>query len=115
MGYSDAMTVTEQAPEIYPGYPYKRRVFPAWQQMWDQLRAAQDYVEGRTLARTVGEEHNLATQTLTAVLARAAAAGLLETKPVTTDIGVTRTDSKTNRTSTFSSTRVYTHYRIADR
>jgi hypothetical protein len=106
------MNTTEKAPEIYPGYPYRRRVFPAWQEMWDRMRASPEPVEGRALATSVAEDHGLATQTLTHVLARAAKAGLLETVMVDTAIEVTRTDKASGRTSTFPTRRVYAHYRI---
>ena len=107
------MSVTEKAPEIYPGYPYKRRVFPAWQEMWDRMRAYSAPMEGRALAEGVAGDHGLSAQTLTHVLARAAKAGLLEATMVHTPIEVTRTDKGTGRTSTFPTTRVYAHYRIA--
>jgi hypothetical protein len=111
------METTEQAPEIYPGYPYKRRVFPAWQAMWDMMRASGDYLQGRAMAEAVAEEfaadeRRLSPQTLTHVLARAAKAGLLDVTFVETAIDVTRTDKPTGRTSTFPSTREYAHYRI---
>jgi hypothetical protein len=114
VGYSTDMNTTEQAPEIHPGYPYKRRVFPAWQQMWDILRdaAPTSTVQGRSLAEFVAAKHGLSVQTLTHVLARAATAGLLDVTFVETAIDVTRTDKPTGRTSTFPSKRVYAHYRI---
>lgn len=107
------MTVTEQAPEIYPGYPYKRRVFPAWQQMWNVLRQADGPVEGRSLAEEVAADHGLSTQTLAAVLARAAKAGLLTTSMVETTIEVTRQIQSRPAPSTFSTRRSYAHYQIA--
>lgn len=108
------MNTTEQAPEIHPGYPYKRRVFPAWQQMWDEMRRADEPIQGRALADTVARDHGLSVQTLTHVLARAATAGLLDVTFVETAIDVTRTDKPTGRTSTFPSKRVYAHYRIKE-
>lgn len=113
MGYSAGMNTTEQAPEIYPGYPYKRRVFPAWQAMWDTMRTAKAPIEGRALAEGVASDHGLSAQTLISVLARAAKAGLLEVSMVATAIEVTRTDKLSGITSTFPTSRVYAHYRIA--
>ena len=77
--YSAAMNTTE-APEIAPGYPYRRRVFPAWQEMWDALSASSDFLDGRELAAEMAEKHGLQDTTLVGVLSRAASAGLLDTE-----------------------------------
>lgn len=80
MRYSHGMTTIDaKAPEIYPGYPYRRRVFPAWQAAWDLMRQGGDeYQDGKTLAGRVAARHGLAPGTMQAVLTRAANAGLLE-------------------------------------
>ena len=106
------METTEQAPEIYPGYPYKRRVFPAWQAMWNKLRASTEAMQGRALAEAVAGEHGLSVHTLTHVLARAATAGLLDVTFVPTKMDVERANKATGRVVHFSTTREYAHYRI---
>lgn len=79
MRYSHAMDTTDKAPEIYPGYPYKRRVYPAWQEIWDQLRlAGREYRDGTVVAKEIAERHGLTPATLTAVMSRAATVGLLD-------------------------------------
>ncbi len=114
MGYSHGMTtklITAEAPEISEGYPYKRRVFPAWQDMWDRLRASQDALDGRLLAEAVAPEHDLSADTLWAVLSRAAAAGLLTRESRAVAITVNRTIKGEARE--IQSTRARTFYRIA--
>lgn len=79
MRYSHGMTITATAPEISPGYPYKRRVFPAWQQAWDMMRqCGENFSDGKVLATHVASAHGLAPATVQAVLTRAANAGLLD-------------------------------------
>jgi hypothetical protein len=73
------ITIPETAPEITPGYPYKRRLFPAWQEMWDLMRAnPSEFLDGRVLAEEVAPRHDVVPATLTGVISRAARAGLLE-------------------------------------
>lgn len=90
----NAALIPAEAPEIHPGYPYKRRLFPAWQAAWDKLRDAMlsgnEALDGRVLADEVAPEHGLTPQTLVGVFSRAAAAGLLERelRPVESTRGV---------------------------
>lgn len=82
--------IPEVAPEITPGYPYKRRLYPAWQEVWDRLREADGSLDGRELSDQVAPAHGLEPATLVGVLSRAAAAGLLEReqRPVRSTRGV---------------------------
>ena len=58
--------------------PILRRVFPAWQKIWDQLRDSPDtWQDGYVLAESVAKEHGLAPITLVTVLKRAAKEGIL--------------------------------------
>jgi hypothetical protein len=88
------MTITRtKAPDIpnpaYPrgGYPQTGRVGPAWAAMWKALEtatAAGRALDGKELAEKLAPKHDLSAQTLTAILSRAAVAGILskESKPV---------------------------------
>jgi hypothetical protein len=83
VGYSAAMTTTTRppktAPEISPGYPYKRRLFPAWQEAWSIMRSKpRTFVDGRELAERSAEASDVYATTMVGVLSRAANAGLLE-------------------------------------
>lgn len=83
VGYSAAMTITtrlpREAPEISKGYPYKRRLFPAWQEAWTIMRAKpRTFVDGRDLAERSAEASDVYATTMVGVLSRAANAGLLE-------------------------------------
>jgi hypothetical protein len=83
VGYSAAMPTTTRppktAPEISKGYPYKRRLYPAWQQAWDIMRAKpRTFMDGRELAELAAESWDIESTTMVGVLSRAAKAGLLE-------------------------------------
>jgi hypothetical protein len=76
------------------------------------MRDAGEPLEGRELAVRTAKDHDLSPETLAAVLARAAKAGLLEATPVPTPVEVTRKTKDGERTYAFASTRTYMHYRI---
>lgn len=113
MRYSHGMhTAPAEAPEIYPGYPYKRRLWPAWQAMWDGLvKAGPTYQDGTVLARQVAGEHGLAAATMQAILTRAAAAGLLDRESREVPVDVVR-KRPSGSTFTIPGRRKRTFYRI---
>jgi len=85
VGYSMAMTVKTDAPDIpnpaWPngGYPTKgKKLGPAWSAIWRKLNRANDYLDGRELADDIAPKHDLMASTLVALLSRAAKAGVLE-------------------------------------
>lgn len=79
LSYSTRMDTKNVAPEIAPGYPYKRRVFPAWQEAWDRLAAGgAEYQDGTVLSDEIAPRYGLAPSTLRNVLRAAQHAGLLD-------------------------------------
>lgn len=88
MGYSGPMTNTT-APDLTPGYPSKgKKLGPAWRRLWAELDKASmgpdPFLDGRVLADEVAPDYGLSSNTLVALLSRAAKAGLLnkEARPV---------------------------------
>lgn len=115
MRYSHGMSIERDAPEIYQGYPYKRRLWPAWQKAWDMLRASgPEYQDGTLIARAAAEEAGLAPATMQAILTRAAAAGLLARESRVVPIQVKR-KRRDGSTYAVSSSRVRSFYRIRER
>jgi hypothetical protein len=95
------------APEISPGYPYKRRLYPAWQEIWTLLaESGSEYQDGKALSAQVAPKFGLAPATLQGILSRAALAGLLDAEPGQVGIKIKRGDQE------IPTYRMRTHYRI---
>lgn len=113
MRYSHGMTTEDIAPEIYPGYPYKRRLFAPWQEMWDSLReAGAEPLDGVALARAVAERHHVAPATLQGILSRGVRHGILVSELRDVDVEVLRMEDDGSE-RTVMSTRRRAHYWIA--
>lgn len=84
----------------YPVHPKRaNRIGPAWAEAWKYLIEHRDeWTDGVELARSVGEVHNLSSDTLIGLFTRMATAGHLERNH--TEVATTR------------GVRKRTHYRI---
>lgn len=110
VGYSLAMTNERTAPDISPGYPSRGAVLgPAWELLWAELTAADDYLDGLKLALSVSERTEARPATLVALLSRAARAEVLdrETRPVR--VSINRGEAPPGKV-----TRTRTFYRISE-
>jgi len=114
------MTTTDQAPDFSDGlpgheagYPSRgRRLGPAWQEVWDTLRANPKGLDRITLAEAIAPKHELAVSTLVTFISRAAKAGVLVKEPGSMRVGVTRLVPSTGKSITYEATRPKAVYRI---
>jgi hypothetical protein len=114
------MTTTDQAPDFSDGKPGRRKPFPssgkklgpAWQEIWDTLRANPQGMDRITLAETIAPKHDLAVSTLVTFVSLAAKAGILVKEPGKAVVSVTRTIPSTGKAITYEATRPKAVYRI---
>lgn len=101
------MTNQRTAPDISPGYPSRGAVLgPAWAEIWTELEAAQDYIDGLELAVRVAGRTEAQPATLVALLSRAARAQVLDRAPRVVTVPIVRGGSpgepgQVRRTRTF--------------
>jgi hypothetical protein len=114
------MTNIDPAPDFSDGlpghgagYPSKgRKLGPAWQEIWDTLRANPQGLDRIALAEAIAPKHDLAVGTLVAFISRAAKAGVLVGEARKKLSTVTRTVKSTDSKITYEATRTKTIYRI---
>ncbi|MET0415989.1 MAG: hypothetical protein ABW022_08215 [Actinoplanes sp.] len=114
------MTTTDRAPDFSDGKPGRRKPFPsagkklgpAWQEIWDTLRANPAGMDRITLAERVAPKYDLSVTSLVTFISLAAKSGVLVGEPGKVSTTVTRLVESTGKMITYEATRTRTIYRI---
>ena len=114
------MTTTDRAPDFSDGKPGRRKPFPsggkklgpAWQEIWDTLRAHPEGMDRITLAESIAPKHGLTVPSLVTFISLAAKVGVLVGEPGKVPTTVTRTVKSTGSRIQYRATRTRTLYRI---
>lgn len=105
---------TDGRPDQGPGYPSGgKKLGPAWQEIWDMLRANPGGLDRITLAEAVAPKYDLQVSSLLVLIARAAKAGVLRGHPAPYPITASRVVNGT--TVRYATRRTRTVFTIAPR